>query len=92
VGAANFTSTNNTRHRDQHGEENVSEKLVWRRVHLPARSLRAAYKSRPSGRRGVDAGNGFRNAWLRSLRASLFFRSRCNRALSPLRADMVPRA
>jgi len=51
--------------------------------------LRTAYKSRPSGRLGVEAVNFFRNTWLRSLRASLFFRSRWKRALSPLSADMV---
>ena len=54
--------------------------------------LCAAYKSRLSGRLGVEAVNFLRNAWLRSLRASLFFRSRWKRALSPLIADMVNRA
>jgi hypothetical protein len=49
----------------------------------------AAYRSRPSGRLGAGAVNFFRNAWLRSLRASLAFRSRWKRALSPVSADMV---
>jgi hypothetical protein len=49
----------------------------------------AAYKSRPLGRRGVEAVNFLRKAWLRSLRASLLFRSRWKRALSPLIADIV---
>jgi hypothetical protein len=47
------------------------------------------YKSRPRGRLGVEFVIFFRNAWLRSLRASFFFRSRWKRALSPLSADMV---
>jgi hypothetical protein len=55
--------------------------------------LRAmAYKSRPFGRLGAEAFNFCRNAWLRSLRASLLFRSRWKRALSPLRSDMVTKA
>jgi len=49
----------------------------------------AGYKSRPSGRLGAEFVSFFRNTWLRSLRASLFFRSRWKRALSPLRADMM---
>ena len=51
--------------------------------------LRAAYKSRPLGRLGPEAANFLRNCWLRSLLASLLFRSRLKRALSPLIADMV---
>jgi hypothetical protein len=47
------------------------------------------YKSRPSGRLGAEFVSFFRNTWLRSLRASLFFRSRWKRALSPLRSDMM---
>jgi hypothetical protein len=54
--------------------------------------LGTAYKSRPSGRRRAGAANSFRNARMRSLRASLFFRVRWNRALSPLSADMVNQA
>jgi hypothetical protein len=56
------------------------------------RGLRTAYKSRPSGRLGAEAVNFFRNAWLRSLRASLLVRSRWKRALSPLSSDMVTKA
>jgi hypothetical protein len=52
----------------------------------------AAYKSRPSGRLGVEAVNFLRNARFRSLFASLCFRWRWNRALSPLIADMVTQA
>jgi hypothetical protein len=47
------------------------------------------YRSRPDGRLGADAVNLFRNTLLRSLFASLCFRWRWNRALSPLIADMV---
>ena len=48
------------------------------------------YKSRPSGRLvGDEVATSFRNARLRSLLASLCFRWRWNRALSPLIADMV---
>jgi hypothetical protein len=52
----------------------------------------SAYKSRPSGRLGVEAVNFSRNARLRSLFATLCFRSRWKRALSPLIADMVSQA
>ena len=55
-------------------------------------SFSAAYKSRPSGRRGVEAATFFRNARYPSLFASLCFRWRWNRALSPLIADMVTQA
>jgi hypothetical protein len=51
-----------------------------------------AYKSQPSGRLGVEAATFFRNARLRSLFASLCFRYRWKRALSPLIADMVTQA
>jgi hypothetical protein len=54
--------------------------------------LYAAYKSRLSGRLGVDAVNFLRNARFRSLFASLCFRWRWNRALSPLIADMPTQA
>jgi hypothetical protein len=37
------------------------------------------YKSRPSGRLGAEFVSLFRNTWLPSLRASLFFRSRWKR-------------
>jgi hypothetical protein len=47
------------------------------------------YKSRPSGRLGDEVATFFRNARLRSLFASLCFRWRWNRALSPFIADMV---
>jgi hypothetical protein len=47
------------------------------------------YKSPPSGRLGDEAATFFRNARLRSLFASLCFRWRWNRALSPLIADIV---
>ena len=50
------------------------------------------YKSRPFGRLGDEAATFFRNARLRSLFASLCFRWRWNRALSPLIADMVTQA
>ena len=50
------------------------------------------YKSRPSGRLGDEDATFFRNARLRSLFASLCFRWRWNRALSPLIADMVTQA
>jgi hypothetical protein len=56
------------------------------------RVLRTAYKSRPSGHLGTEAVDFFRNAWLRSLRASLLFLSRWKRALSPLSSDMVTQA
>ena len=42
------------------------------------------------GRGGVRSFSFRRMAWLRSRRANLALRSRLNRALSPLRADMVP--
>ena len=51
------------------------------------------YKSRPSGRLvGDEVATFFRNARSRSLFASLCFRWRWNRALSPLIADMVTQA
>ena len=59
---------------------------------LSQTDLSAAYKSRPLGRLGVEAVNFLRNSWLRSLLASLLFRSRWKRALSPLSADMVTQA
>ena len=51
-----------------------------------------AYKSRPSGRRGAEVVKPFFRARVRSLFASLCFRSRWKRALSPLIADMVTQA
>jgi hypothetical protein len=52
----------------------------------------SAHKLRPSGSLGVEAVNFLRNARLCSLFATLCFRSRWKRALSPLMADMVPKA
>jgi len=79
---------------------------VWRGSRGPSASLpdngvatrgrdvlhAVAYKSGPSGRLGDGAVNFFRNARLRSLRASLLFRWRWKRALSPLTSDMVTQA
>ena len=56
------------------------------------RMLRAPTSCGPSGRGGVEVLNFFLNARLRSLFASLCFRSRWKRALSPLIADIVTQA
>jgi hypothetical protein len=45
---------------------------VTLRCSLVSAGWGTAYKFRPSGRRGKGAASFFRNAWLRSLRASLF--------------------
>jgi macrolide transport system ATP-binding/permease protein len=55
------------------------------------RSATSDYNCAPVGRTGAAA-IFFRNNRLRSLRASLPFRSRWKRALSPLMADMVPKS
>jgi len=55
-----------------------------RYVRLYSVKNRAIYRSRPSGRRGAASANFFLNSWARSRRATLAFRIRWNRALSPL--------
>ena len=67
------------------------------RAHRPSggKSVRekrpaGAYNCAPVGFAGVPAASFLRIARLRSLRASLPLRSRWKRALSPLKADMVP--
>jgi len=65
---------------------------LLRRANPKNQGGRLAYKSRPFGRLDAETVNLFRNSRLRSLRASLFFRSRWKRALSPLIADMVTQA
>src|SRR5271157_385946 len=57
-------------------------------IDKPARILRG-YNWAPVARFGEREASFFRNSRLRSRRASLLFRSRWKRALSPLRADMV---
>jgi len=57
----------------------------------PATRLRGMclfYNWPPFGRAGVRADDFLRSTLLRSLRASLLFRSRWNRDLSPLNSDM----
>ena len=76
-----------------------TEQLCWRprfraNGDRTARSLRfrakfARYSAAPVGRGEVWILSCLRNAWLRSRRDNLPFRSRWNRALSPLMADML---
>ncbi len=82
--AAQFTLTKQTVHcpNDVRGFPRMDSACCGVRIHR--------YSWVPVARGGVRSFSFRRMVWLRSRRANLALRSRLKRALSPLRADMVP--